>query len=99
MATGKPAFTGKSGASLIAAILTTEPPPMESLEPMTPVALGRIVKKCLAKDPDERWQSASDLSAELKWIAESGSQAGEAMRVPVARAKWAHASWILASIF
>src|SRR6266699_343787 len=66
MATGKPAFSGKSRASLIAAILTTEPPPMESLRPMTPVSLSRIVKKCLAKDPDERWQSASDLAAELK---------------------------------
>src|SRR6266436_6731694 len=99
MATGKPAFSGKSRASLIAAILTTEPPPLESLQPMTPVSLSRIVKKCLAKDPDERWQSASDLAAELKWIAERGSQASETMRVPVARAKWAHASWILASIF
>src|SRR3989442_682414 len=99
MATGKPAFSAKSRASLIAAILTTEPPPMESLQPMTPVALGRIVKKCLAKDPDERWQSASDLAAELKWIAEGGSQASETMRVPVARAKWARANWILASIF
>ena len=99
MATGKPAFSGKSRASLIAAILTAEPPPMESLQPMTPVSLSRIVKKCLAKDPDERWQSASDLAAELKWIAEGGSQASETMRVPVARAKWARASWILTSIF
>src|SRR5947207_142838 len=54
MATGKPPFSGKSRASLIAAILTAEPQPMESLQPMTPVALGRIVRKCLAKDPDER---------------------------------------------
>ena len=99
MATGKPAYSGKSRASLIAAILTTEPPPLESLQPMTPVSLSRIVKKCLAKDPDERWQSASDLAAELKWIAEGGSQASETMRVPVGRTKWAHASWILASIF
>ncbi len=82
MATGKPAFTGKSRASLIAAILTTEPPPMESLQPLTPVSLGRIVKKCLAKDPDERWQSASDLAAELKWIAEGGSQSGQSIPQP-----------------
>jgi len=99
MATGKPAFSGKSRASLIAAILTTEPPPIDSLQPMTPVSLSRIVRKCLAKEPDERWQSASDLAAELKWIAEGGSQASETMRVPVTRAKWAHASWILTSIF
>src|ERR1700726_3652758 len=58
MATGKKAFEGKSQASLIAAILEHEPTPMSSLQPMTPPALDRVVKKCLAKDPDERWQSA-----------------------------------------
>src|SRR5882762_4526518 len=76
MATGKPAFAGKSRASLIAAILSSEPQPMTALQAMTPPALERVVKKCLAKDPDERWQSASDLAAELRWISESGSQAG-----------------------
>jgi serine/threonine protein kinase len=99
MATGKPAFSGKSRASLIAAILTAEPQPMAALQPMTPVALERVVKKCLAKDPDERWQSASDLAAELKWIAEGGSQSGETMRVPVGRTKWERANWILAAAF
>jgi serine/threonine-protein kinase len=73
MSTGMPAFTGKSRASLIAAILTTKPTPITQLQPMTPVALERVVKKCLAKDPDERWQSASDLACELQWIAEGGS--------------------------
>src|SRR5712675_2890597 len=76
MATGKPAFAAKSRASLIAAILTSEPQPMTAWQAMTPPALERVVKKCLVKDPDERWQSASDLAAELHWIAESGSQAG-----------------------
>jgi Tol biopolymer transport system component/predicted Ser/Thr protein kinase len=76
MATGKRAFEGKSQASLIAAILEREPPPMSSLQPMTPPALDRVVKKCLRKDPDERWQSAHDATDELKWIAEGGSQAG-----------------------
>src|SRR5437879_8053693 len=99
MATGKPAFSGKSRASLIAAILTTEPPPMESLQPMTPVALGRLVKKCLAKDPDERWQSAADLGAELKWIAEGGSQPGVPVRAPAVSSAWSRLSWILASAF
>src|ERR1700716_2747029 len=61
MATGKPAFAAKSRASLIAAILTTEPPPITQLQPLTPPALERVVKKCLAKDPDDRWQSARDL--------------------------------------
>jgi Tol biopolymer transport system component len=75
MATGKPAFAGKSRASLIAAILTNDPPPISQWQPMTPPALERVVKKCLAKDPDERWQSASDLASELKWIVEGGSSA------------------------
>jgi len=65
MVTGKPPFSGKSRASLIAAILTTEPPPITQLQPITPVALERVVKKCLAKDPDERWQSASDLAVRM----------------------------------
>jgi eukaryotic-like serine/threonine-protein kinase len=72
MATGKAAFAGKSRASLIAAILSTEPQPMAVLQSMTPPALERVVKKCLAKDPDERWQSANDLASELSWIAETG---------------------------
>ena len=76
MATGKKAFEGKSQASLMAKILETDPPPMTSLTPMTPPALDHVVKRCLAKDPDERWQSASDLCRELKWIVEGGSPAG-----------------------
>jgi eukaryotic-like serine/threonine-protein kinase len=97
MATGKPAFSGKSRASLIASILTTEPPPITQVHPLTPPALERVVKKCLAKDPDERWQSASDLASELKWLAEGGSQAGVAppavsKEQPRERVAWAVAA-------
>jgi eukaryotic-like serine/threonine-protein kinase len=60
MATGQPAFSGKGRATLIAAILTTEPAPITQLRPVTPVSLERVVSRCLAKDPDERWHSASD---------------------------------------
>jgi Tol biopolymer transport system component len=74
MATGKPAFSGKSRASVIAAILSSEPQPMTTLQPLTPPALERVVKKCLMKDPDDRWQSAADLSSELSWIAENAVQ-------------------------
>jgi eukaryotic-like serine/threonine-protein kinase len=99
MATGKPAFSGKSRASLIAAILTMEPPPMAQLQPMTPHALDRVVKKCLAKDPDERWQSASDLASELSWIAEAGSATAQASQVPTGRRRWERVSWLLAAAF
>ncbi len=99
MATGKPAFSGKSRASLIAAILTAEPQPMAALQPLTPPALERVVKKCLAKDPDERWQSASDLASELNWIIEGGSQATEGGRVRAGRRRWDRAGWLLAATF
>lgn len=71
MATGRKAFEGDSKASLIAAILTSEPRSITMIQPMTPPALERVVKKCMSKDPDERWQSAGDLTSELKWIAEA----------------------------
>src|ERR1700736_1794527 len=76
MATGKKAFEGKTQASLIAKILEIDPPPISSLQPKTPPALDRVVKKCLAKESEKRWQAASDLTDELKWIAEGGSQTG-----------------------
>ena len=75
MATGKRAFEGKSSASIIAAILAVDPPPMSSLQPITPPQLDRVVQKCLAKEPDKRWQAASDLRDELQWIAQGGPEA------------------------
>ncbi len=68
--TGKRAFDGGSQASVIAAILEREPRPISELLPSAPPAVDRIVKVCLAKDPDERWQSAKDLARELHWIVE-----------------------------
>jgi eukaryotic-like serine/threonine-protein kinase len=97
MAAGKPAFAGHSRASLIAAILTTDPSPISQFQPLCPPGLERVVKKCLAKDPDARWQSASDLASELNWIADGGSQA--AGRVPPEPGRWARASWLLAATF
>src|ERR1700692_2765227 len=82
MATRKRAFEGKTQASVIGAILKDDPPPISSLQPMTPPALARVVKRCLAKDPDDRWHAAKDLCDELKWIAEGGSQAGVTAPIP-----------------
>jgi serine/threonine protein kinase len=73
MATGKRAFDGKSQASVIAAIMASEPSAMSAIQPMTPAPLDRLVRKCLRKDPDERWQSAHDITDELRWIGESST--------------------------
>jgi serine/threonine protein kinase len=69
MITGKKAFQGKSQASLIASIMAADPPAMATSQPLAPAALDRVVRKCLAKDPDDRWQSTKDLADELSWIA------------------------------
>src|SRR4051812_6357200 len=98
MATGKPAFQGKSSASLIAAILSSDPPPISVVHPMTPPALERLVKRCLAKDPDERWQNAADLASELRWIAEGGSQYGVPPPVIARNKSRRWLPWMVASI-
>ncbi len=81
MATGKRAFGASSQASVIGAILKDDPPPISSLQPTAPPALDRIVKKCLAKEPEKRWQAASDVCDELKWIAEGGSDSTPALAI------------------
>jgi Tol biopolymer transport system component len=96
MATGKRAFEGKSQASVIAAILERQPPPISTLQPMTPPALERLVAQCLAKDPGERRQSMHDVLLELKWIAEAGSRAGVAAPVAAKRRVTARLAWIAA---
>jgi len=101
MATAKKAFEGKSQASVIARILDSDPPPISSLQPMTPPALGRLVKRCVAKNPDQRWQSAGDLTHELKWIDEEGSQAaGPAPVVPGRKSLLSslHLAWSAAAV-
>src|SRR5262245_32130806 len=70
MTSGRRAFQGKSQAAVVAAILDKEPPPLTTVQPLVSHGLERVVRRCLEKDPDERWQSAKDLAGELKWIAE-----------------------------
>ncbi len=76
MATGKRAFEGTSQASLIGAIMKEEPKPISAIQPLTPPALELVVKQCLSKDPDDRWQSAGDVKRALQWVSEGGSQIG-----------------------
>ncbi len=99
MVAGRRPFGGESQASLIAAILTAEPPPLADLATVTPPALDRLIRGCLAKDPDDRWQAAGDVARQLEGIAEelrlpaSGTETG----IPIAarptswrrRAVWA----------
>ena len=86
MATGKKAFDSKSHASLIAAILKEDPRPMRDLQPTTPLLLERIVKTCLAKDPDDRPQSAHDLKLDLDWVRESSGISDVAIAAPAPQA-------------
>src|SRR5918994_5343192 len=81
MSTGQRAFIATSKASLIAAIVKDQSRPMSEIQPLTPPAFEHIVTTCLAKDPEDRWQSARDVSQELRWIAEGGSQVGVAAPV------------------
>lgn len=76
MLTGKRAFEGKSQLSMASAILEKEPDPISAVQPLTPPALEHLVKTCLAKDPDQRFQSAHDLKLQLQWIMAGGSQVG-----------------------
>ncbi len=82
MVTGRKAFAARTQASLIGAILKDQPPMVSSVITVTPAALDRVITKCLAKDPDHRWQDASDLRDELKWIAEGGSRRSMRPRLP-----------------
>jgi Tol biopolymer transport system component len=89
MATGRRAFDGKTKTSLIAAIIGGEPKPMRDIQPLAPPAFEHVVARCLAKDPDHRWQSASDVASELAWIASAGSQPQGAndVALPVSRSR------------
>ena len=86
MATGTRAFTGKTRTSLVAAIVKDDPRPISQLRPVTPPALDHLVARCLAKDPERRWQSAWDIAEELRWIS-GNSEAAAAIARPAPRGK------------
>ena len=82
MATGKRAFEGKSMASIMAAVLERNPVPLTAVEPGLPPALDRLVKACLAKDPDDRIQTVQDVKLQLKWLAEESEASGPQEEAP-----------------
>ena len=101
MVTGQKAFSGSSQASLISSILRDEPRPISQVQPTSPAALERVVRTCLAKDPEERWQSASDLKRELRWIGEGSSSGISATVSGLAAAplrRSGRAGWVAAAI-
>ena len=97
MATGRKAFEGKSQASVIGAILKDHPPAPSTLAPMTPPALDRLVATCLAKDPEDRFQTAHDVKLQLRWIVEGGSQAGVPAPVVARRKGREKLAWAVAA--
>jgi len=94
MVTGKRAFQGQSQISVMSAILEKEPEPVSSARPLTPPALDHVIQRALAKDPNERWQSATDFKAELKWMSESGAQGELPMGAELRRTKHERVIWL-----
>jgi Tol biopolymer transport system component len=92
MLTGKNAFEGKSHASVVGAIMHEEPPAIAASQPLTPPAVDRLVKTCLAKEPDGRWQSARDVWRELQWIVRDPASGA------VVRRKRERLAWSLAPL-
>jgi len=104
MATGKKAFSGRSQASLISSIMTSEPAPASSVAPTAPPAFDRVVRTCLAKDPDDRWQTAHDIAVQLKWIQEGSSSSEVSARTAARRPRglplvpWIVATFAIAAL-
>jgi serine/threonine protein kinase len=71
MVTGRRAFEGKSQLSVFTAILEKDPEPITASQPLAPPMLDRVVRACLAKDPADRFQSAHDISMDLRWVADA----------------------------
>ena len=88
MVTGRKAFSGKTSASLVGTILSGEPAPMAA-KPVTPPWLERLVRRCLAKDPEDRWQTMRDVVIELRMPPQEASGAG-----PSKAARW---PWMVAA--
>src|SRR5580765_6861682 len=100
MATGRRPFEGKTQASVIASILAAEPQPITALRPAAPAALDHVIRTCLAKDPEERFQSAHDLLLQLRFIAVDSSGPAAAAVAGRRGRPWARAgvAWAVAAL-
>lgn len=96
MATGKRAFEGKSNLSIASAVLEKDPEPITAVQPLAPPALDHVILRCLEKNPDDRWQSAADVRAELKWT-ETSSAVLKKMKARQRR-PWHSVVWIAAAL-
>jgi eukaryotic-like serine/threonine-protein kinase len=94
MLTGKAAFQGKTQASVIAAVLTTQPEPLRTLQPVTPPELERIVAACLAKDPSERFSSIHDVRIQLEWVRDESAAAADS-QPKLGNSKFGHRKLLL----
>src|SRR5208282_2878393 len=96
MVTGKRAFEGRSQLSVASAILEKEPAPISSVKPLTPPSFDHVIRRCLAKDPEDRWQTARDLDIELQWLATPGSEASRLVPSPGKSIRWL--PWAIAAL-
>jgi len=96
MVTGQRAFEGKSQLSVLTGILEKDPDPVSRVAKTSPPALDHVVKTCLEKSPDERFQTAHDVKLQLKWIADGGSQSQAALPLPPQ--KRSNLAWVLAGV-
>jgi len=96
MVTGKRAFEGKTQLSVASSILEREPEPIRTVKQVTPAALEHAIQRCLAKDPEERWQASRDLAMELNWIGKSATSSSQTEAVAIAGKAKRGRGWTLA---
>ncbi|MGA8488973.1 MAG: protein kinase [Terriglobales bacterium] len=96
MATGKRAFEGKSQISVASSILEKDPEPISAAKPMTPSAFEHVVKTCLQKNPEDRFQTAHDVRLQLKWIAEDRPSPSTPASAPASRHPRERLAWAMA---